>query len=692
LKTWFDKLYGQGLCRRIDQEKMAAIIKDAIGEGGLCVCEGGTGIGKSYAGLMAALYMRIKADDEDAPPIVYSTGTIALQEQIIGQDLPALCKMLGLDVASALAKGRGRYMCPKKLLAPGIKKDDQTLSLLDEEVFPATIDVSMPADAHELQELTQAFNDKSWDGDLDAYPKPLSRGTMVRITIDGHACLGRRCSSYKCCPYFESRKYLRECDVIVVNHDLLLSDLALGGGVVIPCKPKDTIYLLDEAHRLPDTAVRHFGSTFHVKGSQEWLDSYLKLLNRMRKVPRLPDLANDLMNQSEGLVDRLKQSLRELQLSIEQNEAMFEDGAWRFAVVPESCAEPVAAIAHQSEPLLKCAIKLLKACTTDDAKSHMGSAAVEKIQSNVGFFQHRISNLCECAAMLLKEDDSALPPTARWIEKIKNSDHQLNAFPTFASEHLNKFLWGEVKAAIAYSATLRALGSFDRFLNESGLDKAARDVNTRHFASPFHYERSTVYITADATDPDDEAHEQLTANVLSGAVKKGSRGVLALFTSAKKMQRVWDMLELDDTLSGAILTQGEMSKRSLIARHKQAIDADRTSVILGLASFAEGIDLPGDYCTTVLIPRIPFAVPSTPMEQARLEWINQSGGHSFRDYVLPMASIHFTQMAGRLIRTENDAGKIIVLDPRICTKSYGHLLLENLPGFKVRRFPSESFK
>jgi len=239
---------------------------------------------------------------------------------------------------------------------------------------------------------------------------------------------------------------------------------------------------------------------------------------------------------------------------------------------------------------------------------------------------------------------------------------------------------------------LRALGSFERFMKEAGLSKAARDVDIHHFSSPFHYERSTVYITADATDPNDEAHERLTANILSGVVKKGSRGVLTLFTSTIKMQRVRDILEQDGILPGAILTQGEMSKGSLIVRHKEAIDAGNTSVILGLTSFAEGIDLPGDYCTSVIIPRIPFAVPSTPMEQARLDWINQSGGHSFKDYVLPMASIRFTQMAGRLIRTENDVGKIIVLDPRICTKYYGQLLLENLPGFSIQRFSSTSFK
>jgi len=671
---------------------MTAVILKTLRDGGLCVCEGGTGIGKSYAGLMAALLMRRKADDGDSPPIVYSTGTIALQEQIIGHDLPALCKMLDQDFISALAKGRGRYMCPKKLLSPGIKTDDQTLALFGGQDFPSGSDTaSFPANEYELREIAQAFHDKSWNGDIDAYPKSVSSGTMARITIDGHACLGRRCSLYKSCPYFKSRRHLRECDVIVVNHDLLLSDLALGGGVVIPCKPKDTVYLLDEAHRLPDTAVRHFGSIFRVKGSQEWLSGYQKLLNRMRKVPMLPEPANDIINQSGGLIDRLKQSIQDLQSSIDQNETMFKDGSWLFDVVPASCAESVKAMVHQSESLLKGVANILKVCTTDDAKTSMGHAAVERIQSSFGFFHHRIKNLSDCAVMLLKEDDPALPPMARWIEKLGNSDHQFNAFPTFASEYLNEFLWSRAKAAIAYSATLRALGSFDRFLQESGLSRTARGVGTYHFLSPFQYGRSTVYITADATNPDDEGHEQLTANILSGVVEKGSKGVLVLFTSARKMHRVREILEADGLISGSVLVQGSMPKRSLIARHKKAIEAGRTSIIFGLASFAEGIDLPGDFCTTVIIPRIPFAVPSTPMEQARLDWIKRSGGHSFNDYMLPMASMRLTQMVGRLVRTEHDAGNIIVLDPRICTKFYGKLLLKNIPGFKVRRFPSAPF-
>jgi len=693
VNSWFEKLYGQGLCRRVDQESMAAAIVETIREGGLCVCEGGTGIGKSYAGLMAALFMRSEMDDEDAPPIVYSTGTIALQEQIINHDLPALRKMLGQDFVAAMAKGRGRYMCPRKLLEPGAKTDDSTMQLFNDEVFESGMSsLAVSADKHELEGMIQAFNDKSWDGDLDAYPKPVSPATMAGVTIDGHACLGRRCSSFKACPFFASRKHLGECDVIVVNHDLLLSDLALGGGVVIPCKPEDTVYLLDEAHRLPDTAVHHFGAVFQVQGCMAWLDSYQKLLNRMCKFSQLPALANDKINQSGGMIAQLQHSLQDLQLAIEHNETMFADKVWMFDLVPDSCTQPVKALAHQSGMLMKNAALILKACTTDDAKTSMGQVAVEKIQTNMGFFRHRIENLFGCAIMLLKDDDPALPPTARWVEKLKNSDFRFNAFPTFASEHLKRFLWNEAKSAIAYSATLRALGSFDRFLKETGLSQAKRGVASHYFESPFPYERSRLYITADASSPNDEAHEQLTANMLFSLVNKGSRGVLALFTSSLKMRRVGEILALNADLCATVLVQGEMSKASLIAMHKEVIDAGKASMLLGLTSFSEGIDLPGDYCTAVVIPRIPFAVPSTPMEKARLDWINRSGGHSFSDYTLPMASIRFTQMAGRLIRTEQDAGHVIVLDPRICTKSYGELLVRNLPKFSIQRFSSEALK
>jgi ATP-dependent DNA helicase DinG len=158
------------------------------------------------------------------------------------------------------------------------------------------------------------------------------------------------------------------------------------------------------------------------------------------------------------------------------------------------------------------------------------------------------------------------------------------------------------------------------------------------------------------------------------------------------MRRVGEILALNADLCATVLVQGEMSKASLIARHKEMIDADKASILLGVTSFSEGIDLPGDYCTAVVIPRIPFAVPSTPMEKSRLDWINRSGGHSFSDYTLPMASIRFTQMVGRLIRTERDAGSIIVLDPRICTKAYGNLLLQNIPGFMIQRFSSAALK
>ena len=672
---------------------MATQIKGTIQEDGLCICEGGTGIGKSYAALMAALLIRQEINDEDAPPIVYSTGTVALQEQIIGHDFPSLCEMLEQDFIGGLAKGRGRYMCPKKLFNHGTEAVDQTLEMFNKEDRSSdnNKDSSMAIE-NELKELEHVFSNKLWDGDIDAYQKTISSRTRARITIDGRACLGRSCSLYDGCPYYEFRKHLRECDVIVVNHDLLLSDLALGGGKVIPCKPEDTIYLIDEAHRLPSTAVNHFGSKFQLKGSLEWLDSYQKALNRTQKIPTLPIQAKEFINKASGLISNLNQSLQAMQSNIAHNEIMFEKDIWQFDTLPESCMEPIQSILHYSGGLLKDTIHILNICTTDDAKLSMGNVEVEKIQSNFWFFQQRIRNLFDCATMLLKKDDIVLPPIARWVKDIKGTDYQFNAFPTFASEYLNEALWSKAKAAIAYSATLRTLGNFEHFLKVSGLKQTDRDVKTCSFTSPFNYTRSTIHITGDSTDPDNEDHERLTATMLSRVIENGSSmGVLVLFTSSRKMNRVREIIKSDGNISSKLLVQDDMPKKTLIARHKESIEHGRQSIIFGLASFAEGIDLPGNFCTAIIIPRIPFPVPTSPMEKACQDWINKSGGNSFKDYMLPMASERFTQMIGRLIRTENDAGNIIVLDPRICTKPYGKLLLGNIPGFTVRKFSSKSF-
>jgi ATP-dependent DNA helicase DinG len=272
-------------------------------------------------------------------------------------------------------------------------------------------------------------------------------------------------------------------------------------------------------------------------------------------------------------------------------------------------------------------------------------------------------------------------PMACWLTLDEgasgNVDIAINASPIRAAEILKDRLWGSCFAAVVTSATLKSLGNFNSLQRETGVPDSAHFLAV---AGAFDYANAAILkVPTDAVEGNDvSAHTQYMVDNLSAMIDKNS-GTLVLFSSKRQMDQVYDQLSND--MVRRILIQGQYSNREMIRLHKERIDQGKTSILFGLASFAEGVDLPGDYCRHVIIAKLPFAVPNDPLQEALAEWIELQGGNSFFDIALPLASLRLIQASGRLLRTESDTGVVSILDKRLLTKRYGTQLLNALPPF-----------
>jgi len=278
-----------------------------------------------------------------------------------------------------------------------------------------------------------------------------------------------------------------------------------------------------------------------------------------------------------------------------------------------------------------------------------------------------------------ERDAANAPPSARWITLSRvagEPELEFSASPVSAAHTLAKHLWGRCHGAVVTSATLTALGRFERLQERAGL---ANRYRYQALPSPFDYANAVLSVPKEATDPSDrEAHEQAIVDFVTQLAHR--EAALVLFSSRAQLRGVEKVL--DESVRARVLAQDALPKRELIERHRAAVDAGKGSIIFGLASFAEGIDLPGDYLTHVVITRLPFAVPDDPVGATLAEWIESQGGNPFMRISVPDASIKLVQACGRLIRKESDTGTITLLDRRVLTRRYGQALLDALPPFK----------
>lgn len=659
--------------------------------------EAGTGTGKTLAYLLAA----IPIAREQGKTLVISTGTIALQEQLVNKDIPDAISKAGLSFGYQLVKGRGRYLCQLKLenlLGSDPNADQMTMYLEgDTQAFTA--------DRLKLyQSMEHALTETKWDGDRDNWEDSIPEEDWRPLTSDRYQCLGRSCSHVNQCAFFSARNQLEDSQVLVANHDLVLSDLALGGGAILP-PVEDCIFIFDEAHHLGDKARKHFATRFRIGTALSNLEQQRELLPRMKaELGHITGLAH-AVDEIEALCMQLTEQLTPLKTVLMRlfEQGVEEDAAKRWnanndrlptetrfkkGLVPEELKSEAASMTRSFFNLcgrLELLSDKLSPGADGDEEANRDQAK-DAWYPVVGQWLSRI----EGAESLwrnyaITDDFSADQKTdrtdqyARWLKLYETSDdYELFASPILAGDMLYDQLWSRVSGAVLTSATLTALGNFDRLIMRTGLEKETPCVQ---LPSPFDYaNKSELLVPENAADPKDAwAHDAYLIEELPNMLD-AEKGNLVLFSSARQMDEVFDHLEAD--WQKRILVQGSRSKQRLIDLHKSRIEEGKGSTIFGLASFAEGIDLPGKYCEHVLIAKIPFGVPTEPEEEAFSEWVEARGGNSFRDISLADASMRLVQAAGRLLRSESDEGRVTITDVRLLTKSYGRQLLAALPPMK----------
>lgn len=646
----------------------------------ICVVEAGTGTGKTIAYLLPAIAIAKSMGKK----LVVSTATVALQEQIVSKDLPELLRHSDLSFSFALAKGRGRYLCLSKLdnlLAEYESGLNPTRALYEDEM------PSVTAQGIKLyQSMMDALASNKWTGERDTWPQALEQDEWQIITTDHRQCTGRRCSNVSSCSFFKARDSIHSVDCIVTNHDLVLADLALGGGAILP-DPKDTLYVFDEGHHLPQKALSHFAHHSRMTSTSKWLDQCNKGLGAIlgqisgagnvdRYAEQLPAAFTDCKQRLDQLYPMLNELVQTIALDDRQSNYRFKDG-----IVPQSLLLSSVELQRSFDRLTDLLSKMCDELTEamEDPHCPVPKIDVENNYPIIGTWQSRAEANRELWASYAVPDANTSVPKARWLTPVDNSgsiDIEVCSSPILASKTLEYSLWNKCCGAVITSATLTALGNFQRFQMRAG---TPNNANYQVVPSPFNFAQATLEIPTFAVDASNaDVHTISLINHLPTLLNK-KEGSLVLFSSRRQMQEVYD--EMPDSIRELILIQGDNSKQEMLAQHKRKIDDGQGSILFGLASFSEGVDLPGDYCRHVIIAKLPFAVPDDPIESALSEWVESRGGNPFMDITVPDASLKLVQACGRLLRTETDSGKISLLDRRILTKRYGKAILNSLPPF-----------
>lgn len=651
----------------------------------VCVIEAGTGTGKTIAYAVAAIPMAKALNKR----LVVATATIALQEQFVNKDLPDIRQCSGMDFSFALAKGRRRYVCLSKL--DRLMAESQGASALI-PLYPDELGAPLEAEALPLYDaMLEALGRGQWDGDRDNWPGSVPEGIWYGVTTDHSQCTGRRCPNISQCSFYRARDELQSADIIVTNHDLVLADLALGGGAILSA-PEDSIYVFDEGHHLPDKALSHFASFCRLHSTIAWLQDSKKLLGQSGPALIAIESAHRLL---QNLPAEMDETIAALQVAEQTVTTLFDaadldhrrdEQQLRFehGLVPAALLPVAAVLSAQFQKLSSVLARLEKTLeeALDDEFAVMDKSDIETWHINIGGMLGRV----EAALALWQEyavsGKDEIPPKARWITLLNGAGQlgfELRCSPVLAADILQDCLWSRAAGVIVTSATITALKSFDRFRLHSG---APIEANYKVVVSPFNYANATFIVPAMHCDPGDtQAHTQALIEQLP-IILDPMEGSLVLFSSRRQMQDVYE--GVDGEFSGRILMQGDYSKQEVLRRHKEAIDGGEGSVIFGLASFAEGVDLPGDYCRHVVIAKIPFAVPDSPLEAALAEWVEAQGRNAFMEISVPDAALRLVQASGRLLRTEEDSGRITLMDRRILTKRYGRAILESLPPFQLQ--------
>lgn len=625
--------------------------------------EAGTGTGKSLAYILGALPYALS----QKKTLVIATATVALQEQLIQKDLPFFRQHSGLDFDFTLVKGRQRYACIERLQQ----------HIQQPELFADT-----PPDAKQqkaLLRLLNAWQDRSWLGDRDSLPEALSDDLWRLIQAEAHTCSKHQRQHHNC-PFHLARAEITDSQVLVVNHSLLLSDL-ITGAAVLPAA-ENCIYVIDEAHHLAHCGRDLLSASAQLDNNALWLEKLRKNLQQLQSV--LPETTlRDILRQDDNVSD-FYNALKPLERSLSEFRSIWftnnnqEEYRFAHAALPKLWQQ-------QAELLWQSAQKAASGC--DKLLTELQSKLAE--QSKVPKLWHTLLQELAFAGQrfeqqrdlwfLLQQPQKEPATQARWLSRQANSTHlQLHACPLSASYQLEQQLFSQAFASILCSATLTSLNSFSYVKKELGLTEHP-GLQSLQVVSPFAYQtQAEIFLPKTRCEP---TAPDFTAEIirLLPSYLQHNEGSLVLFASYWQMQQVAQALREQGF---SLLVQGEASRQALLQLHQQQVNHQQRSILFGTQSFSEGLDLPGKLLTNLIITKLPFAVPTSPLEEALSEAINARGGNPFLLLSIPETAKKLVQSCGRLLRQEQDHGRIVILDRRLVSKTYGKAMLDALPPFR----------
>lgn len=667
--------YFESFEQRPEQVAMMRAVADSLSLGSHLMVEAGTGVGKSFAYLVpAALFAR-----QNNTRVVVSTNTINLQDQLIQRDLPNLSRALDLDFRFSVLKGRSNYLCPRRL---------ENLR----HFGPRTADEMRVLAKVMVWQLTNSSGDRS---ELNL-TGPIEREVWVRVSAEDEACTTDTCIKRTggACPFHRAKTASQNAHVLVVNHALLLSDVATGSKVL----PEYLHLIIDEGHHLEAATTNALSfrlTQFDVERMMKEIGGSNtgvlgRLLTETKTALRPSDfgLLQQKVSRATDMAFRIEQYNREFFNTLAEFARMQREGqqpsnyAWQARVLPATRTLPywdeVEGMWGNTDETLELLINALseiyKAATDLHAEGHDN---LEDLIADLGNVARRLTEAeANINGMISKPANGMV----YWIEVQPNGNRlSLNAAPLSVASLVEKYLWHEKRSVILTSATLTAHGEFQYLRNTLGADEAEE----MQLGSPYDYESAALlYITNDIPEPNQNGYQQFLDKALIQTAKATGGRMLVLFTSyaalKKTSQAITGPLAREEIY---VYEQGDGASPNALL---ESFKATERAVLLGTKSFWEGVDVPGEQLSIVVITKLPFDVPTDPLIAARSEMYEDS----FNQYYLPEAILKFRQGFGRLIRTASDRGVVAILDRRVLTKQYGRLFLESLPACTARQGPA----
>lgn len=669
---------------RPTQRDMARAIARIYNDGGIGIAEAGTGTGKSVAYLLPAIQWSVLNKERT----VISTNTINLQEQLVTKDLPFLRRALGEPFRFALVKGRSNYISIRR-------------ARLAAQTSESLFDNSQSTEVNTLL----AWIASTRDGSLQDLPFEPTAEVWDEVVSDADVCLRAKCPHFESCFYQRARRDASSADILVVNHHLLFSDIAVRRAsqnyTAAAVLPPYRRLVLDEAHNLEDSATAHLGASVTRRG-------VLRLLARLERRGKglLPTLEarlrtgdDDLLRQDalktvstvlrpraergRELAGELFHRLEQLTLRSDDGVVRLEEGFTGDDEWVESVAPQIDGLVLNLDELARGLAKVREIVNTD---RRWAEAMTEQVVEMSGA-ESRLKGAAQALRIAFTPGKDPYP-LVRWIERrgaAARSNVAVNAAPIDLASVMRDALFDPLSSTILTSATLATRDGFGFLRRRLGIDSGLRVTETTH-PSPFDFERQTVVmLPTDLPDPrggNDHTFDASVARVTEDLARVTDGGLFVLFTSYRSLKAVASELRRRGAESRwPLFVQGEGPRTQLLTR----FTASGRGILLGVASFWEGVDVPGDPLRGLIIVKLPFKVPSEPLTAARLEAIDGNGGNSFYEFMLPHAALRLKQGFGRLIRTRLDRGAAVILDRRVLEKSYGRYFLDSLPPAPVRK-------